>query len=66
MKKFIAVVVAMGVCASFWAGCQKKVEAPIPAPKVNVDTMKPAPMPPPPPAPTPVTPPAGEEEKKAE
>ena len=66
MKKFIAIVVALGVCGLVWAGCQKKGAEPVQgAPKPEV--VKPVTPPPPPPPPPPPAPPAGgEEEKKAE
>ncbi|HPM41354.1 MAG TPA: hypothetical protein PLY45_02835 [bacterium] len=64
MKKFIAIVVALGVAGFVWAGCQKKaVETTPEAPKAEVaQPMTPPPPPPPPPPPAP----APEGEQKAE
>jgi len=66
MKKFITIVVALGVCGFVWAGCQKKAVEPTPeAPTPEVaQPVEPPPPPPPPPAPEPT--PAPEGEQKAE
>lgn len=66
MKKFLAVVVVLGLCGLYWYGCQKK-EAPTttepeaamtqPAP----EAATPTPTPPPAPAAEEATPPATEE-----
>gem|GEM_PF-3818736 len=65
MKRFIALVAAIGLCAAFSMGCKKMAaptDAPGDQPAAAAETTSPPP-PPPPPA-TPATP--AEPEKKAE
>ena len=49
MKKFLAVLVVIGLCGLYWFGCQKKeaTEAGMEQPEI----VTPPPPPPPPPAP---------------
>ncbi|MBN1282472.1 MAG: hypothetical protein JXA24_01695 [Proteobacteria bacterium] len=59
MKKFLAVVVALGLCGLYWLGCQKKQATETAAPETEIAQPEEV-TPPPPPPPAPEAPVEGE------
>ena len=53
MKKFLVVLVALGLCGLYWLGCQKKQATEPAAPATEVTQPEAATPPPPPPPPVP-------------
>ena len=64
MKKFLAVLVVIGLCGLYWFGCQKKQATEPAAPEVGME--QPAAVIPPPPPPVPEAPAPEAEEEKTE